>query len=74
MKRRDFITALGGAAAWPVVARAQQPSARDRVVWVHPSAPLADMQDNGSVQFFRAFLDELRQLGHGEGVNLILLL
>ena len=63
MKRRAFITLLGGAAAaWPLAARAQQPE-RMRRVGVLISYPEAQSE-------FASFMDELRKLGWVDGRNL----
>jgi putative tryptophan/tyrosine transport system substrate-binding protein len=66
MKRREFMTLLGGAAAWPLAAHAQQPSVRPvRVGILTPGGALAN-------PLFAAFRQEMRRLGYIEGRNLIL--
>ena len=68
MKRREFITLLGAAAAsWPLVARAQQQGERVRRIGVllPSTADDADFQT-----FFGAFLQALAQLGWSIGTNL----
>jgi putative ABC transport system substrate-binding protein len=57
MKRREFITLLGGAAAtWPLAARAQQ-----RKV---PTIGALVVEAPGSEQFWRLFRDMMRELGY----------
>jgi putative ABC transport system substrate-binding protein len=64
VKRRDFITLLGGAAAaWPLAARAQQAGRIYRLGILHNQGPQAPQ--------FPPFYDELRRLGFVEGQNLI---
>ena len=62
MKRRTFIAALGGAATWPVVARAQ--SERVRSIGVLMGVDDADMRAS-----YAAFVEALQRLGWTNGRN-----
>jgi ABC-type uncharacterized transport system substrate-binding protein len=70
MRRREFITLIGGAAASPLVARAQQPAKTKRIAWVSASDPVALMVASYH-PFYQAFFDEVSRLGFVEGKNLV---
>jgi putative ABC transport system substrate-binding protein len=73
VKRRQFITLLGGtAAAWPLTARAQQPATQRRIAIFHPAIPTTLLTETGGGSAWRAFFGELRRLGYVEGENLII--
>ena len=65
MKRREFITLLGGAAAWPLAARAQQ-AERMRRIGVFMRATADDPEGQARIA---AFLQALQQLGWTDGRN-----
>ena len=66
IRRREFVALLGGAAAWPLAARAQQ---RDRVQRIGVLLPSAET-DEQSLSTMRLTRDELQKLGWIEGRNM----
>ena len=69
MRRRDFITALGTAATWPLAARAQQPAKMNRIACVISSGKVSTMSVSGT-RNYRVFFEELSRLGYVEDQNL----
>jgi putative ABC transport system substrate-binding protein len=66
MKRREFILAVGGAAAaWPFAARAQQPERVRRIGVLMNGAATETLPQS----YVEAFVQALRQLGWAEGRN-----
>jgi putative ABC transport system substrate-binding protein len=66
LKRREFLTLFGGAAAWPLVARAQQPR-RMRRIGVLTPFPADDTEGHARLT---AFTQALQQLGWTVGQNI----
>jgi putative tryptophan/tyrosine transport system substrate-binding protein len=65
VKRRDFITLLGGAAGWPLATQAQEPGRTYRLGFLNPSPRQTPPM--------LALFDELRLNGFIEGQNLLVL-
>src|SRR5262249_19682216 len=62
IKRREFITLLGGAAAWPLAVHAQQPA----LPWIGFEGATTP---SAQIQWTTAFVQRLRELGWIEGRN-----
>jgi putative tryptophan/tyrosine transport system substrate-binding protein len=66
MKRREFITLVGGAVAWPLPLRAQQSANVARIGFLRFGPASANA---GRIEALRA---GLRQLGSDEGKNIVI--
>src|SRR6188508_543841 len=67
MQRREFVGLIGGAAAWPLSARAQQPTGR-----VYRVGYLAIGFREQTLHLIKAFEEGLRSLGYRVGENVVI--
>jgi putative ABC transport system substrate-binding protein len=66
VNRREFITLLSGAAAWPPAARAQQVGKVPRIGYLSPGSA-----SPGPLAYHDEFQSGLRELGYVEGRNIV---
>ena len=72
MRRRKFITLLGGSiSTWLAVARAEPAAKAKRVAYVNSSGKVGAISVNGT-RSYRAFFEELNRLGYVDSQNLAL--
>jgi putative ABC transport system substrate-binding protein len=69
VNRREFITLIGGAAAWPLVAHGARAQQKPRIARI---GILGLLPVSGSASRFEAFRAGLRDLGYVEGDNLVI--
>jgi putative tryptophan/tyrosine transport system substrate-binding protein len=67
LRRREFITLIGGAATWPLAARAQQVGKVPRIGYLSPGSAKP-----GPLAYHDEFRRGLRELGYVEGRNIAL--
>jgi ABC-type uncharacterized transport system substrate-binding protein len=65
MRRRNFLSVLGGAAAWPLVAHGQQPGRLIRLAFLGPT-----LNNPAWIEQYQAFRTRLGELGFREGQNI----
>ena len=69
MRRRDFLAALGGAAASsPLAVRTQQVERRYQVAFIGNAPPT----NPEPARLYRIFVEALRERGYDEGTNLVI--